>query len=356
MIEPLERIDELTPAWLTEALATATDGATVVGAEATPVGTGQVADSARVALAWDRPGAGPSSVVAKVTAASTTSRTIAAIVRTYEIEVGFYTEIASTITVNAPRCYWAGHDATSNRYTVVLEDVAPAQQGDQIQGCTVDEAAAALEELARLHAGRWGDETLSEIGWLNRRTPEAVSMLGVLLDSSLPTFLERYGARLQPEVVELTERFFPQIGQYLDGEPAPPTIVHSDFRNDNLMFGGPRVWVLDWQTASLGDATSDLSYFLGGSLLPDLRRAHERELVAAYRGALAAQGVDLGAEALWDGYRRHAFSGLIMAVLASTNVEQTDRGDDMFVAMADRAGHHVLDLESEAAIGLPATS
>ena len=294
--------------------------------------------------------------MAKVTAASETSRTIAAIVQTYAIEVGFYTEMASTLTVNAPHCYWAGHDAAANRYTVVLEDVAPAQQGDQMRGCSIDEAAAALDELVRLHAGRWGDKSLAEIGWLNRRSAEAASMLGMLLEASLPTFLERYGARLDADVVELTERFFPQIGHYLDGEPAPPTVIHGDFRNDNLMFGGPRVWVLDWQTVSVGDASSDLSYFLGGSLVPELRRAHERDLVAHYRAALSGQGVEVDADELWAGYRRHAFSGLVMAVLASTNVEQTDRGDDMFVAMADRAGRHVLDLDSEAAIGLHAGS
>ncbi len=41
------------------------------------------------------------------------------------------------------------------------------------------------------------------------------------------------------------------------------------------------------------------------------------------------------------------FSGLNMAILASMLVGRTDRGDDMFVAMAERARLHALDLDSE---------
>jgi hypothetical protein len=37
-----------------------------------------------------------------------------------------------------------------------------------------------------------------------------------------------------------------------------------------------------------------------------------------------------------------------MAILASMNVVRTDRGDEMFITMANRAGRHILDLDSEA--------
>jgi hypothetical protein len=49
---------------------------------------------------------------------------------------------------------------------------------------------------------------------------------------------------------------------------------------------------------------------------------------------------------VWSEYRRYTISGFLMAVAASMLVEQTDRGDDMFVTMAQRHGRHAIDLEA----------
>jgi hypothetical protein len=341
---------DLTPAWLTAVLGG--DGAgEVVAVEAEPIGTGQVADSFRLRLTWAG-GAGPPTVAVKVTAASETSRQAAAATRTYEVEVGFYRDLAASLPVRAPACHWAGYEAETCAYAVVLEDVAPAVAGDQLAGCTVEEAALALQEAALLHGPRWGDPSLLDIGWLARHQAGdgGGGGMGGFAAALAPGFLERYAARLSPDVVALTERFVARItdpDRPLTAHEGPLAVVHGDFRNDNLMFGGPRVVVLDWQTVGLGDALADVSYFLGGSLLPDDRRAHEESLVRNYWERLAGHGVDLGWDDAWRRYRRNAFGGLTMAVIASMLVQRTDRGDEMFIAMAERAGRHALDLEAE---------
>jgi aminoglycoside phosphotransferase (APT) family kinase protein len=155
---------------------------------------------------------------------------------------------------------------------------------------------------------------------------------------------------LSPEVVELIPRFLHVMDRYGQDHRGTHTILHGDFRNDNLMFGLDRVVVLDWQTVSLGAALSDVSYFLGGSLLPDLRRQHETGLVQLYWQRLVSLGVEMDWKDCWSGYRRFAFAGLIMAIFASMVVTPTKRGDDMFVAMADRAGLHALDMDALALI------
>ena len=48
----------------------------------------------------------------------------------------------------------------------------------------------------------------------------------------------------------------------------------------------------------------------------------------------------------WHDYRRGTWAGLLMAVGASMMVERTDRGDRMFLTMADRHARHALDLEA----------
>jgi hypothetical protein len=65
---------------------------------------------------------------------------------------------------------------------------------------------------------------------------------------------------------------------------------------------------------------------------------------------MRARGVDLDWDDCWEQYRRFTFAGLIMAIAASMLVEQTTRGDDMFMAMANRHGRHALDLDAESLI------
>jgi uncharacterized ParB-like nuclease family protein len=51
--------DAITPAWLTRALAPVLDGAEVDAIERTMVGTGQMGDSVRLAVTYDRPTSAP---------------------------------------------------------------------------------------------------------------------------------------------------------------------------------------------------------------------------------------------------------------------------------------------------------
>ncbi|MCU1352283.1 MAG: hypothetical protein JWM05_1492 [Acidimicrobiales bacterium] len=343
----IDGVAGLTAAWCTDALGPDAGAARVVAVEQAPVGTGQVADTVRLSLTWDPPAAGPASVIVKAAAASEESRMAARFTRTYEVEAGFYRDLAADLPVRAPRCYHVDHDPESDRYVVVLEDLAPARQGDQMEGCSVDESAAALEEMAALHAPRWEDPTLADVGWLERHSEASAAMFAQLLGGLAGGFIDRYGDALSADATGVVERFVPRVLPYLVERPHPWTIAHGDFRADNLLFGGDRVGVVDWQTVGHGPAAGDLAYFLGGSVTSDVRRAHEHDLVAHYADALGGRGVDVDRAALWTGYRRHAFDGLLMAVLASMIVARTDRGDAMFVTMAERAAAHAIDLDSE---------
>ena len=342
-------MDDLSAAWLTAALAPHGMG-TVVAVSATAIGTGQVADSVRLALTWDPPDSGPQTLVAKVTAADETSRAAAAATQTYEVEVGFYSDLAEALPIRSPRCYHAAFDAETLGYVVLLEDLAPAEPGDQLTGCSPAGAQAALDEIAELHAPRWGDPSLNDLAWLARHSDNYPDELAVLVMLMLPGFVERYGPRLSPEVVDLAKRFVPRVASYIRAQEPPFTIVHGDFRVDNLLFGRERVCVVDWQTVTLGPGLSDVSYLLGASLPTDVRRAEEEQLVRSYHERVTALGVKLEWDRCWADYRRYAFGGLIMAIIASMIVGRTDRGDDMFVTMAERHGLHTLDLGSEALI------
>lgn len=342
---------DLTAEWLTAALADISDGARVSNVQAERIGLGNVADSVRLVPVWDRPTPAPCSLVAKVPSADPVSRAAGFSTRTYELEVAFYTYLAPTVWVHRPRCYLARFEPATEAYVVLLEDLAPAEAGDQIAGCRLGDAAVAVAELAALHAPRWGDPSLLDLAWLDRPSPESAAATAQVVASLFGGFVDRYRQRVEPDVLRLSERLMESLEGYLVTRPEPWTVLHGDFRLDNLLFGGPRVAVVDWQTVRIGSPLCDLAYFVGSALQPGTRRAHEADLVDAYRSALARAGVELDRSECWDGYRRFAFDGLIMAIAASMLVARSDRSDDMFMAMANRHGRQALDLGSAEFLG-----
>jgi hypothetical protein len=349
-IELVDSPDQVTAEWLTTVLRAAgeLDSGVVSSVDGVEVGTGQVGDCIRFSLTYEG-GCGPETVVGKFPAADATSREAAAATRTYEVETRFYQQLRDRVAITTPRPYVALLDLESNRFVLLMNDLAPAVQGDQLAGCDVGAAALAMSEAAKLHAPVWDDATLSELDWLDRGGVDGRAMYTQLLSMLYPAFLERYGDRVDAAVVEAGTHLVERLPEYLSPRPGPLTAAHGDYRLDNMLFApdGSSVTTVDWQTVSLAPGVTDVSYFLGTSLTPELRARHERDLVRTYHEHLRSGGVaDLSVPAVWDDYRRFAFSGFLMAVLASMLVGQTDRGDDMFMAMANRSGRMAIDLDT----------
>jgi aminoglycoside/choline kinase family phosphotransferase len=345
----------LTADWLTDALAAAgvLDGARVTAVKQRPLGTGQMCDSLRLAISYDRETAAPPTMVAKLPAADETSRNTAKALRSYENEVRFYQQLAPDLPVRTPAVYHADIDVETASFVLLLEDLAPGEVGDQLAGCSPEAAAVAIDELTRLHAPRWDDPALAELEWLHRDRASGEMFLLGLLPTLWTGFRERYTAELGPDVHEAGDALFARLEGYVRADTEPWTIVHGDYRLDNLLFdptpGGVPVAVVDWQTCTHGPALNDVAYFIGAGLLADDRRAHEDQLVRSYHAGLVAAGVEgYDWDRCWHDYRRGTWSGLIMAVAASMLVERTDRGDQMFMTMAHRHARHALDLDAPA--------
>jgi len=348
----LRQAPEVTGPWLTEVMRSTghlrrTDRVREVTNE--PLGTGQMADTFRLAVSYEPDGAGPESLVAKFASGDQRSHATGRVLRAYEAEVRFYGEVAERVTARVPELILAAFDPHEAWFTLLLEDICDASPGDQIIGCDADEAAAALVGMAGLHAPCWAAPDLESLEWLNRSTPRSDAVTAELVAGVLPGFLERYGNRLKAEHVALIETFITNLGRWLSSRTGPRTLVHGDYRLDNLLFprsGGSPV-VVDFQTVVWGPAAYDLAYFLGGCLTEEVRRAHESDLVSDYHRRLSAGGViGYPVAQLRDDYRRESLGGVMMAVGAAMLVQQTERGDEMFLTSAARHSQHALDLDA----------
>jgi hypothetical protein len=319
------------------------------------IGTGQIGLCIRYRLELDGgEGSAPRSLVGKFPSDDATSRATGVQLRNYLKEVCFYRELAGRLDVSTPRCYFADIVGEGPEFMVLLEDLHPARQGDQLEGCDADVARAAVLELVGLHAPSWNDASLRGIDWLGEPSAESSALVRELYRSMLPGFLDRYSARLEGDEAAIIARVAEaDTGPLFRGLPSPFALVHVDYRLDNLLIdrssATPRVSVVDWQSITLGSPLSDVAYFLGAGLLPELRREVERDIVAGYHRALVERGIHgYELDACWDDYRRGTFAGFGVTVIASMLVQQTERGDDMFTAMARRHARHALDLGAEA--------
>src|SRR3990172_9979200 len=338
--------------WFTDVLqyAGVLGDAVVTRVERQRIGTGQMGQNVAFSLTYDRatPEA-PASVVGKFPSPEPKSRAAAKTFRTYEREVGFYREIAATVNIRVPVCYLADIDLDTGDFVLLLEDLRPAVQGDQLGGCSLDQAMLAMDELAGLHAPRWGDPTLANNAGLGQYDDaQSAGMIRSAYQGLWPGFVAQYGSLLMPGALALGEAFGASIGDWQRSGSGPGCVTHGDYRLDNMLFGTERggypLATVDWQTVGHGLGMSGAGYFIGNGLRVPDRRAHEMDLLKRYHDALSARGVD-GYE--WEqclvDYKRATLSGVLMTVIASQVVASDDRGDAMFAAMAQRHFAHAID-------------
>ena len=336
--------DAMSPAWLARALGQAPEA--LRGFTVAKVGTGQMCESFRLTLDWAGNVGAPTTVVAKCPSHDDASRHIAKLTGTYVKEVSWYRELAAGSGVAAPLCHHAEIAEDDVDFVLILSDLAPAGQGDQLAGLGLAGLIPCIEAAAGLHALLWNDPRLDTLPWLARDNGDVIRALFPQLYAG---FRERYAERLDTEVLDLGAGIAQRLDAYLSRQTAARTIVHGDLRIDNILFApdGESCWLVDWQTLGRGSGATDLAYLVGTSIAdPFERAAADRPAFDHWIAALERRGIAPDTAGLWTDYRVGALSGYFMAVFASMSVERTERGDEMFAVMAERPARQALALGS----------
>jgi len=339
--------EQVTPEWMTQALAGRSIDAKVRSLRMEQVGTGQLGETRRFQIEYEgtpAPGA-PKSLVGKFPSANATAAESGKTMGFYRSEVMFYRELAHRAKIRTPSVYVAEIDK-SNDFTLLFEDMAPARQGDQFKGCTLDDARKALKEAAMLHAAFWNDKELMAEPWLY--VPEGAQGFYTteLIERSWDHINKHYTDYLTPEFKLVGDKYVKNHAYWNRPREFPKTFSHCDFRPDNMLFGGTndRICVVDWQTSNFLGTGMDVAYFLSGIFDRETRKTHERALLQGYHDDLLALGVkDYSFDHLLRDYAHYSFAVIAVAIAATLIVKRTERGDKMLMHMALGGALQALD-------------
>lgn len=335
--------------WLSAALASSGIDASVRAFEAGKVGTGQIGDCVRFKLDYEcaEPDA-PKTMVGKFPSEGEESRAAGIQLGNYHREVKFYQLLQHGARISTPQCYFTDVDEDTHDFVLMMSDLAPAEQGDQLVGVPLEEARLVLREAAKLHSAYWQDETLDRHAWIMNTTnapdPLDPDMIAGLWDG----FKARYGDRVTPEARHIGDAMSRNLEAYNNSREGQRCLIHSDFRPDNMLFDlsnpDKPVTVVDWQSFGYGLGGADVGYFISGAIDPQIRRANEAGLIDLYLSDMQQLGVsDYAREDFMRHYIAGGYQHFFTAFFAAMLVTQTDRGDDMFFRMLNGAVDLITD-------------
>ncbi|KAL2813001.1 Ecdysteroid kinase-domain-containing protein [Aspergillus granulosus] len=338
----IQRIEDVTLEFLAQAL-----GQTVTSFITERIGTGQVGECHRISLSYAPNETGPATVIIKLGASGHLSRESGMKLGIYERESRFYSEVVPTLDSTAlVKSYHTVFDRDRDFFHILLEDISPAAVGDEIEGATLDQARLALDALGKIQKAAL---FTTHPKWVGDSNPPSQ----VYLQQLWLGFLARYGSKVKPEHQQVVTRWLACFDTYaarIKGITKNKCLVHGDYRLDNMLFkyNGETpvsVSVVDWQMLNMGSVFQDLAYFIGMSIPTKLRRENINELLQVYYEAFGSNPPFTMEECL-EGIREQIFWGLPLAFASPMILEQTDRGDEMFLTMLDRLATYIIDLNA----------
>ncbi len=320
----------------------------VSGFEHRVIGTGKMGDNVRLTLRYTgESDTAPATLIAKLPAADEHARAMASAGGAYYNEVMFYRDLAPRTTMRTPAVYGSELSADRTEFLLLMEDMAPAEPGSNLKGASRAQAELALPQAARLAAAFYGDESIAGLDHIMSPARDDGGEMGAaLLEQAWPEFVDRYGHGLNAGMIAFGEHYVRHHRHFVTRLQGPKTLAHGDFRSENLLFGNNVATTVDWQTPGESSALTDASYFLGGSVAPEDRRAWERELIARYRVELDREGVTLSEQDCWEQYREYAMHGILITVLGATFSTPDERSDRMFLTMIQRHLTHCIDVDA----------
>ena len=344
---------ELSLAWLNSVLS-ANCESIIESFDVQDIGTGVgvFGEIVRLKLTWGSPDAKlPKTVVAKFPSRDAQNLEVAAGLKIYPREVGFFERLAAATPLRSPKRYHA-QLMDPMHFVLLPQDISQDYQlGDQLLGATATQVVAAARALADLHAAWWKSPHVEALDWIPRpNEPSYLATVPQLYSAGLG-ILEGSGEadRELLGFLKAVEKQTPKALHSMASDPV--TLCHGDPRLDNIFFAsdGSPVFI-DFQLMLRQRGASDLGYLMLTSVEPEIAISNWEQALDAWYRALLAQGVE-GYE--WPDAVRHYkisvayYSAGAMAMLALET--GNERGAALTQKYVERL-RHALDIDAIAAL------
>ena len=330
---------DISPAMMTDALRANGFADAAVGSvevERIAVGEGFLGELARLHLTYDT-GDGPATAIGKIPTTDSGLKPLGDMLGVYGREHRAYAEIIPQLKVRTPRAWLNLGDEETGTFCLVLEDVGHLTPGDHHAGGSLEQARAAMLAAAGVHS-RWWNK-VDDLDWVPGIDSPLNMGLQDMYEASWPSVVDLYGDLLGVDVIAHLEAYIPTVRDMLTayGEVSN-TLVHNDFRLDNMFFDGDELLLIDWQVVGRGDGMGDLAPFLSCNFDIELRREHETDLFRLYFDTMSDAGAGyLHFEDLIASYRLSLNFWLAnWCNAAATKGETTQRGEELFERMLRR--------------------
>ena len=279
----------------------------------------------RLIIQYEDESDAPSTMVVKLSSVDPDIRRYASEDGMYRRETMYYRELAGESGIPVPDCYFADLDPGSGDFVLLLEDLTGLQEGDEIAGCSLQQAELVVRTLARLHARWWNDRRVAGLSWLTGPADHSkqFNRLENLYLDAWNRATDTLAAIYPPTTFAIAERFGPGLAAVLHTSTVgDQTLNHGDCHLGNMFFRDDQVVFTDWQNIMVTGPGLDLAYFIQGSLPVETRRTHEQDLLALYNSTLAKNGVtNYPPGKLFEDYRRDLLRTLIPSVLSVANLD-----------------------------------
>ena len=275
--------------------------------------------------------ANPASVIVKLPTSNALALRLAKWLSLHRREYVYYRDIAPHTQVRVPSLLYGDLDARSHRFVLVLEDLGGMEAIPQSVGVGVERARRAIREIAGLQGRFWqaADEpALAACGtFLTAKHRRIMQTLYLL---TLPLAFERFGDLFTTDTRRLAEAFGSRIDAHFAAVAnGPKTVVHGDYRGDNVLFGGEGkddFAVIDWQGCGIGCGMYDVAFFLATSVSIDDRRRLERDAVDEYHDIVCRTGAkNYSRDDCWRSYRQNMLGTLMPMVLGAGGIDISDQ-------------------------------
>ena len=235
----------------------------VISVDQEIIGTGKMGDNARFTLRYEgchdaQHGSPPDTLIAKFPAADEQARAMAGAHGAYYNEVMFYRELAASTPMRTPKIYGSELSEDRSSFLLLMEDMAPAEPGNNLLGESRDHAVLALGQVAKLAATFYGDASLEDRDYVISAARDDGGAFGQsLMEQCWPGFVDRFGHGLTSQCIAFGEHYVRNVCHFVTRYQGPKTLVHGDFRSENILFTPDQAATVDWQTVSESSAVAD---------------------------------------------------------------------------------------------------